>query len=238
MKLKKVQVQLIFLLSYFSVIHSAQIRLCVRAMEKGSSEPLADANVVCYDEDYANGDDIMTGSSKRTGSNGCVTLSYRKKKSSWWNCYGWDCTTNPDIYCKVKKTGYYPLYTNTKNNANQERTANLGTVYIFPDRVQRGDVGTINGCGPSDFDGINNVADFLTGFGDMCNNHDLCYNACGETQQSCDNEFLFMMRSECNDHWDSNKRKQLCKSVARSMYFMVHTRGEEYYNYGQELYGC
>jgi hypothetical protein len=54
----------------------------------------------------------------------------------------------------------------------------------------------------------------------ICDNHDFCYNTCGETQASCDIEFLETMYSKCNDSWDS-ENKQLCKTVAFSMFSLV-----------------
>ena len=100
-------------------------------------------------------------------------------------------------------------------------------MHIFPDRVSRGDPGTVNGCGPaSDWDDINSVADFLTGFANQCNNHDLCYTNCSETKESCDDEFLDMMESECNDDWDFSS-KDPCKTVAYGMYSLVRDYGQD-----------
>lgn len=105
--------------------------------------------------------------------------------------------------------------------------------------MARGDPGTTNGCGPESlWPGIADVASFLTGFGDQCDNHDLCYNNCGETQTSCDEEFRDMMYSECNDFWDSQAGQDACKVVADGMYALVRDNGEDAYNGAQEAYNC
>jgi hypothetical protein len=122
---------------------------------------------------------------------------------------------------------------------NQGIVANFGTVYIFPNRVARGDPGTINGCGPASlWPGINDVANFLTGFADQCNNHDLCYNNCGETQAWCDEEFRDMMYSDCNDFWDSQSTKAACKAVADGMYALVRDHGSAAYVAARAAYQC
>ena len=124
---------------------------------------------------------------------------------------------------------------------DQDNTANFGTVTMYPDRVARGDPGQRNGCGPaSDWDDLNVVVDFLTGFGNACNNHDLCYNNCFETKQSCDLELRDLMYSECNDSQDSNAGKAACKAAASTMYALVrdNSLGQERFDAGQVAYEC
>jgi hypothetical protein len=229
---------LLFLPSFFllvGVTNAATINICVQSKEEGSTSPLPGAAVQCWDEDI-DADDAMTGTST-TGSNGCVTLSYSKKTPKRYNpCTAWDCpgSTNPDIYCRITKTDFYPLCTDTKGNSNQDNIADFGTVTIYPDRT--GDA--TNGCGPaSEWDDINEVANFLTGFEDQCNNHDLCYSDCLETQQNCDLEFKYMMYSKCNDSWDFSD-KILCKSVADGMYALVRDLGATAYSRSQSNNGC
>jgi Group XII secretory phospholipase A2 precursor (PLA2G12) len=131
------------------------------------------------------------------------------------------------------------LYTSTKEDWNQDVAANFGTLNIFPNRVARGDPGTTNGCGPeSSWPGINDVATYLTGFGDQCNNHDLCYNKCGVTQASCDEEFRDMMISDCNDYWDSQSTKAACIAVANGMYGLVRDYGYSAFAVAQAAYNC
>lgn len=225
----------------FQALEGAQVNVCVKFRE-GGKETRLDANVKCWDEDSANPDDAMT-STVRTGSDGCVSLSYSKKDPKWYNpCNGWDCAPwdDPDIYCKISKSGYYlTAYTDTKEDHNQNSVANFGTVKVYPDRVARGDPGSVNGCGPqSKWDGISDVANFLTGFEDVCNNHDLCYNSCRETQASCDLEFRDLLYSCCNDYHDTVTLKKACKKVADGMVALVRKFGDEPYASGQRAFGC
>ena len=90
--------------------NAGTIRICVQAKEGGTASALQGAAVKCYDEDW-DADDDMT-STYYTGSDGCATLSYTSKSPKWYNpCTAWDCPgyTNPDIYCKVTKSNYYPV---------------------------------------------------------------------------------------------------------------------------------
>lgn len=228
-----------FLLASLLLVHIANastINICIKKKEEGYTSMLSGATVKCWDEDSLDADDLMTGTGT-TDSNGCVTLTYTKKISTVLSpCAGWDCTSNPNIYCKVAKTGLYPLYTDTKEDWNQTNVANFGTVTIYPDRT--GDPGgTPNGCGPVTlWPGINSVADILSGFGDQCDNHDLCYGNCYESKKNCDLEFKSMMYSKCNDVWDTKDSKNLCKSVAYGMYKIVKDYGADAYNSAQEMF--
>jgi hypothetical protein len=131
------------------------------------------------------------------------------------------------------------LYTGTIGDSNQDSVANFGTVYIFPNREARGDPGAINGCGPASlWPGITDVASFLDDFADQCNNHNLCYNNCGETQVWCDEEFRDMMYSVCNDVGYSQSTKAACKSVADGMYALVRDHGSAAYVAAQAAYKC
>ena len=168
----------------------------------------------------------MTTTTFLTGSDGCATLTYQKKTSSFFSpCSGWDCmpTSWPDIYCVIRKAGLYELFTNTKDEHNQDNVADFSTVTIYPFRTSLNSPGSANGCGPaSAWSGINSVASFITGFGDQCNNHDFCYNTCSETKDSCDLEFRNMMYSKCYKSWDTTD-KSTCISVANGMYDLVRT---------------
>lgn len=226
------KLQILSLVLALSISSAAQIKVCVQKSFEQQTGTLSNARVRCYDEDI-DSDDFMAGSAY-TGSNGCVTLSYTKKTPKWYNpCTAWDCPgyTNPDIYCKITKSGYYKLFTNTKEDHNQNNLADFGTVTIYKDRSNH--PGTMNGCGPADlWSGITNVANFLTGFEDQCNNHDKCYNNCQETKSSCDLEFLYMMYSKCNDSWDF-ENKSPCKTAADKMFELVRDRGESAFNEAQ-----
>lgn len=226
-------------------MQGARIDICVNTREGGITTNMGEnaATVRCWDEDPGNPDDAMTGTVS-TDANGCATLSYSKKSPKWYNpCRGWDCApySNPDIYCIVTTSSnyYHTLYTDTKGGHNQNHPANFGSVTLYPDRVRRGDPGTTNGCGPaSNWDGVNDVADFLTGFADQCNNHDLCYNSCEETQRDCDIEFRDLMYSQCNDVHDAVTLQELCKAVADGMYAIVREYGAESFEEGQIKFGC
>jgi Group XII secretory phospholipase A2 precursor (PLA2G12) len=168
-------------------------------------------------------DDQMTGV-MTTNSVGSVSLTFTSKSPAWYNpCTAWDCPgyTNPDIYCVITKQGFYEVYTDTKEDWNQNNVADFGTVLIYPKRTTP--VGEANGCGAASFwPGINQIANFLTGFEDQCNNHDYCYSTCSETKIDCDLEFRDMMYSKCNKSWDTSD-KSLCKSVASQMFDLVRT---------------
>jgi hypothetical protein len=215
----------LLLLLLVSVANAATIKICVKKKEEGITAALSRAAVQCWDEDSLDTDDAMT-STKLTGSNGCVTRSYTKKTSSLFKCTGWDCSTNPDIYCKVTKPGLYPLYTDTKQDWNQDTTANFATVIVYPKRT--GDPGQTNGCGsvylPSKISSLD-----LTGFENPCNNHDLRYSNCLETKQNCNLELKFMMYSQCNDPEDTSISKATCKTVADEMYELVRDYGSDAY---------
>ena len=166
-----------------SLCHAATIKLRVMYKEGGQSSSLAGASVKCWDEDYPDGDDRMTDT-ETTDSNGRVELTYNKKrKSTILNpTRGWDnfgTNSNPDIYCRIEKDGVFTMHTPTKYNHNQDKTADFGTIYVYPDRVDRGDPGPINGCGASYFPSwLRTSTDVVTALKKACNNHDLCYVSC------------------------------------------------------------
>ena len=266
-----------FLFFVIDVADAASIDICVDKREGGVSSPLAGASVRCYDEDFGNGDDALTDIAT-TGSDGCVTLLYKKRSQTWYNpCAAWDCklwidvmclrkakeslkvfsfvalhflridilssgaSPNPDIYCVVVKRGYFPLHTNTMTDQNQDAVTDFVVVTIFPERNEYNSLGSSNGCGKEsmNWEGIPNaVTDFLTGFGDMCDNHDHCYSTCGETQHDCDDEFRAMMHSKCNDDWDSLSMQVACKSAADGMYDLVDRFGISSFESGQISSNC
>ena len=125
---------------------AANISICVQARESGSDTPLQGAQVKCYDEDL-DADDAMTGT-YTTGSNGCVNLSYSKKTPKWYNpCTAWDCPgyTNPDIYCVVTKTNYFPVsdkkpltWSKTKSSCSNHPAKNLLPYSSTPTRKKIG----------------------------------------------------------------------------------------------------
>ena len=111
---------------------------------------------------------------------------------------------------------------------------------MYPNRVARGDPWGYNGCGSTSygFQAVNDAGTYLTGFGDMCNNHDLCYSSCGETQQTCDDEFRAMMYSKCNRDHDTIPGKEGCKKVSDGMYKIVEKLGGDIFDDSQRMALC
>lgn len=211
---------------FFSAARAGKIKVCVAGSEAGILRILSGAQVKCYDEDTIGNDDHMgTGT---TGSDGCVTISYTTKKPKFGKaCHGWDwCANNPDIYCRATKGIYYKAYSMTSVNKSQSSTLNINII-MFIDRVERGDEGNANGCGPSSMSKFGrDVGNALTGFEDQCKNHDLCYESCKETQKTCDDEFAVMMYSKCNDKWD-HKTVGACYSKVAVLYAAVREAGKD-----------
>lgn len=235
---------LLVLSALFGACHAGKIKLNVVFSEGGELSPLSGAKVQCFDEDFLFTDDRMTNV-VTTGEDGMAELSYQSKRSSsfWRPCRGWDCwpdNHNPDIYCIVSKPGsFMTAYTSTLENRRQDRTTHFGTIRIYPDRVARGDAGSINGCGPASvWSGVRDVTTFLTGFGDECNNHDLCFNSCSETQNTCDNEFLDLMVSNCHDKYDTKSLQDACRAVAVGIFEVVQTLGGPAFEDAQQQFGC
>lgn len=127
------------------------------------------------------------------------------------------------------------MYTDTKNNFNQDKTAIFKNVRMYPDRIARKDEGETNGCGSSDYtDAFNKLANKITGIKAACNNHDLCYENCGETHKSCDIEFRNVGHSICNKKHDSSVQQRLCKTVVDDMYKLVRKFGNKAFRRSQE----
>ena len=108
----KVELPFVVLFLVSCAVHAAKINLCVKARELGISTNLQGAAVQCWDEDWNDDDDLITGTTPSyTASNGCIELNYDKKTPAYNPCTAWDCPgyTNPDIYCKVTKANMYPV---------------------------------------------------------------------------------------------------------------------------------
>jgi hypothetical protein len=121
------------------------IKICVQKKKNGTAVPLSGAKVKCKDEDDGTKDEAMTGG--KTGSNGCVTLTYEEKHPSASQACSWDCLnkTSPDIYCEVTNSTLYPLYTDHKEDWHQKKPIDFGVVTAYPNRS--GDEGKTSGCG-------------------------------------------------------------------------------------------
>jgi hypothetical protein len=211
----------LFLVSTFlSIVADAgQIKVCAAA----GSEPVAGAYVKCWDDDY-NSDDFMTDGT--TDLNGCVTLNYQTKTTSWWwPGYWWDSysSAHPDIFCEVSGDCIRPTNTWTKNNHNQNYLANFGTVNVVADAAFCSD-STWNGCGPDLPDWLSDAADSVSGFQDACNSHDVCYGNCGNTRKECEDEFWVDMYAQC----DGSYLNYFCRVLADIFHAGTYTQGESF----------
>jgi hypothetical protein len=192
------------------------IKLCVTLAE----QPVAGASIACFDKDLFRNDFLVNGT---TATDGCATLTYQTKTSSFWSCWsGWDACyagANPDIFCRVSAPCIAPKKTVTKNNQNQNVLADFGTVAVVADAAFCGDV-KWNGCGPSDFPPwLIDVTNSVSGFESACNSHDACYAVCSKSRAQCDNDFKASMYAQCNGN-------SACRTVADGFYGAVRARGE------------
>lgn len=214
---------------------AADITVCVVGSEGGKTSPVIGAIIQCWDRDDVGSDDQMTGKVS-TGADGCAYLTYEKKKTGILATSGWDWPQNgnPDIYCVANDpTGRWfgPAYTTDKDNQDQGKMADMGTLTMYPDRVSRNDKGEYNGCFPSAWwaqaatqipaisQYVDKIEGFLKEFTPQCNNHDLCYDNCdgNVSQESCDNEFKANMKNVCGGKGNIATRK-LCDAISFAMY--------------------
>jgi len=208
------------------------LKICVKAREMGVSRPLRGATVTCVDENIFTNDENLVKST--TGRNGCVTLKYKEE----FNLHDYVYDQRPDIQCTITKKSYYPIVTDTARNLSKKRY-NFGTVTMFPDRVSRVGMGRANGCGPVMlWTGIDGINEYIKNFTAECNNHDLCFEKCGETRSGCDNEFKKMMHSKCNDNYKNSDSRTACKSVANGMYKVVKAGGRGAWRTSQSRARC
>ena len=200
-----------------------KIKICANEMILVTERPSKNAFVKCYDKD-PNKDDIMVEGF--TGNDGCATLTY--KKQSWDGWYGVGNPT-PDIYCTVNKVGFVQACPPNKDHHKQSKLADFGTVTLYRDRT--GDYGRDNGCGPEFAEkwGINHLVTDVTGFGEQCANHDICYSDCQiflakknakDAQEFCDKEMYEGMKSNCNANAGSllDIEQAACLRVALRIY--------------------
>ncbi|UJR07138.1 hypothetical protein I4U23_011426 [Adineta vaga] len=115
------------------------------------------------------------------------------------------------------------------------------TVHGTRSRLQRRQV---NGCGPGYFNIDASLQ--LVGEGVLiscCNAHDRCYDTCGRTQASCDNDFRVCLNSVCGRlkgwfEWWEQFRQSACKLDGRNLYQVVNAIGSFAYNSAQKKHGC
>ena len=114
------------------------IKICAEEIILVTTRPSENAAVECFDKD-PNFDDIMAEGF--TGKDGCVTMKY--KHQSWDDLGG----RRPDIYCTVNKVGFVQACPASKDQHEQAKVADIGTMTFYRDRI--GDYGHDNGCGPA-----------------------------------------------------------------------------------------
>ncbi|UJR12117.1 hypothetical protein I4U23_016295 [Adineta vaga] len=101
-----------------------------------------------------------------------------------------------------------------------------------------------NGCGPGYFNIDASLR--LVGEGSLkscCNAHDICYDTCGRSQDSCDNAFRSCLDSTCSRlsggfQWWGNFRVAACKLDGRVLYEIVSATGSVAYSSAQKAHGC
>lgn len=167
------------------------IKIEVEYWEAGVALPLKNAEVICFDEKPGNGLTLLTDTEKTNGK-GKVELNYQFVPNEY--------NFAPNIYCKIEKENVFTTFTKTKVNHDPWYTADFGIVRVYPDRVARGDAGRFNGCGVNGIpEFFQDAIDYIVRIEESCENHDVCYENCAETQSTCDVEFRFNGASQCNE---------------------------------------
>lgn len=203
--LQHLMLLLILMLQHTTPIDTINSTVCAVSSEQGRKTPLSGVAVHCFTND----NDIPTANQLLTTDNtGCATLHLPDDGRS----------TTCRATFEDRSSLFGPAYTRVNKPHPQTATAS-SLLTFYPDRVQRGDPGFYNGCGPAS---SNSIAQFflttISGFERQCNNHDLCYDACHETREQCDVEFLHLMLNECE------RRQQsilICKALAHVFYWAV-----------------
>jgi secretory phospholipase A2 len=95
---------------------------------------------------------------------------------------------------------------------------------------------TKNGCGPDVknefFKVLNDLGrKILERFQGCCDNHDTCYDSCGDNQENCDTTFKTCMQDHCSGL--GTIKKLLCKGEAYTLYLLVSKLGSKYYDAAQ-----
>ncbi|CAF0716878.1 unnamed protein product [Adineta steineri] len=95
-----------------------------------------------------------------------------------------------------------------------------------------------NGCGPITF----NIDRFLKDIGDdvlivCCNEHDLCYDTCGQKQFTCDTTFLHCMIQACQQLSPLTNTDR-CQTNARILFWFVFFAGQSAYQQAQQQHQC
>ena len=124
-----------------------------------------------------------------------------------------------------------PKLTHQKDNHNQNRLADFGTVYVGENSSFCID-DSWNGCGPHILpDWLTDMADSVSGFRDQCNEHDVCYGICEKSRAQCEREFKAGMYGECNGDWG-------CEFIADAFHEGVYNFGEGGCRDSRRANGC
>ena len=89
---------------------------------------------------------------------------------------------------------------------------------------------TPNGCGPSNFPLTTPSDSFL----ECCNEHDICYETCGNSKIQCDLDFYECMFCSCDATYDDYYEQSVCEELACSYFQAVDQFGCSSFEAGQE----
>lgn len=178
--------------------------------------------VSCWDEDSLKNDDFMGDA--YLDQNGEAVISYSNPSVCWgyWDCFFWRNSSNPDIYCKLALPGdcVRPEKIETKNNENPSKTTDFGTVNLVSDESYCNPDYSWNGCGAGSFPAwLREISNQVSGFEDSCNEHDVCYQVCGEKRSVCDALFKVDMYDQCGGNF-------ACGFLAELYYNLALVGGE------------
>lgn len=207
------------------------VQVCVKLKWQGVTyNNVQGLTVKCYDEDDVGSDDhIMT---MTTGHSGCARGYYRDDGSD-----DYDHNSYADLYCEVTsgRIGIMPSVTHVATN-HKASNGFAKTINAYIDRVRYNWTGQQpNGC--SDSDVWAPVWSALSNMGPVCNQHDLCYANCYQSQKECDDEFLDLMDSRCRKLFsDSGSNFGICRHImANLMHAGVNSQlGTDAYNAAQK----
>ena len=115
-------------------------------------------------------------------------------------------------------------------------------VIVYPNRVERGDGGSIVGCGLKFLpEWALELSETVLPFDSSCNNHDLCWENCHESQDACDDEFRANMYANCTMLSQAGlvDNISMCELKAETMFTAVDTpSGEIMHHISQQKSNC
>lgn len=78
-------------------------------------------------------------------------------------------------------------------------------------------------------------------FNPACENHDKCYDTCGNSKEHCDDVFRNEMHDACHSaysRWWQAVDRRLCKEAANTYHSAVNRMGGDAYRAAQKASGC